>query len=94
MATKQLPAKGEVLEVDVWVYDPSQPPRLVNGQSQYQDHRQGYKWVPYKNIVVTQKMTVTGVVYWGDNSIDVEGILEDGTSHKVQWMYPHGDSCY
>jgi hypothetical protein len=94
MPTKQVPAKGEVIETDVWVYDPSLPPRKVNGQSEYQDHKQGYKWVPYKNSVVTQKMTVTEIVYWGDNSIDVEGILEDGSKHSVQWMYPHGDTCF
>ena len=91
MATKQVPAKGEVIEVLVWSYDPSLPPRLVNGRSTWCD---GSTSFPYTNSASYKQMTVTDFVFWGDNSIDVKGLLEDGTKHTVQWEAPHGDLCY
>ena len=38
--------------------------------------------------------TVERVIYWADNSIDVEVRGDDGEMYRTQMVAPHGDRCF
>lgn len=89
----QMPKPGDIIQVSIYIYDPTLPKRLVNGKTMYQDVMGDYSMKHFSNSTIYRQMTVTGHIFWADNSTDITGLLEDGTKHKIQWEAPHGDVC-
>jgi len=93
MKKQTIPQKGDMIQVLISSYDPNLPHKIVNGKTKYQDVMGDYTWKYFNNNHMYRQMTVTGYIYWADNSTDIEGVLDDGTYHKTQWVSPHGDVC-
>jgi hypothetical protein len=51
-------------------------------------------WHPTNYVYEEALMTVTQVINWGDNSIDVLGNLNNGHPAKYGYQAPSGDLCF
>lgn len=52
------------------------------------------RWVEQNTKWTYKTFTVNRVLEFADNSIQLEGTLEDGSFASHTWLYPSGDACF